>query len=180
MRKLSHQEIVGRQKELLKQPRLPFCVVLNDIRSAYNVGSIFRTADGAGVAKLWLCGITGFPPNKEIAKTALGAQTHVPWEYRQDVVSLIEELKEKGYEIVLLEQTQASIPYEGFFPQKPVCLVIGHEVSGISEGIVQFCDCAVEIEMQGLKNSLNVAVAFGIVAYHIRTCLKKAAPAGYV
>ena len=93
IRKLSHQEIVDRQKIKTNTKRFPFCVVLNNIRSLHNVGSMFRTADGAGVEKIWLCGITGYPPNRQIAKTALGADLHVAWEYRKDVVGLIKYLK---------------------------------------------------------------------------------------
>ena len=170
MRKLTHPELILRQKERQKSGRLPFCVVLNNVRSLYNVGSIFRTADGVGVEKIWLCGITGYPPKNEIAKTALGADKQVPWEYRQDVLSVIRELKTKGYKIVLLEQIEESIFYDKFKPQAPVSLVIGNEIEGINEKIVSYCDGAVEIDMAGLKNSLNVAVAFGIVAYHFRKC----------
>ena len=172
MRKLSHEEIVQRQSQRLNQSRLPFCVVLNNIRSLHNVGSIFRTADGVGVEKIWLCGITGYPPQSGIAKTALGAQDHVPWEYRQDGAVLLKELKSQGYHIVLLEQAQDAIPHDEFSPQAPVCLVIGNEISGVSEQWLQICDTAVEIDMEGVKNSLNVAVAFGVLAYHIRTHLK--------
>ncbi len=173
MRKLTHLEIVERQEGKNLNPRLPFCVVLNNIRSLYNVGSIFRTADGVGVEKIWLCGITGQPPNTQIAKTALGAEQNVPWEYRADVVSLVKELKVKGYTIVLLEQIKGSVLHHQFAPQAPVCLVIGNEIEGVADQLVSFCDAAVEIEMTGLKNSLNVAVAFGIVAYRFRETLKK-------
>jgi len=172
MRKLTHEEIVARQVSGLNKPRLPFCVILNDIRSLHNVGSIFRTADGVGVEKIWLCGITGYPPQSGIAKTALGAQDHVPWEYREDPVVLAEELKEQGYQIVLLEQAAGAISYDVFMPRAPVCLVIGNEVSGVSERLVSLCDAAIEIEMAGIKNSLNAAIAFGIAAYHIRARLK--------
>src|SRR3990167_1978889 len=109
MRKLSHEEVVNRQKSRIKPSRLPFVVVLNNIRSLYNVGSIFRTADGAGVAKLWLCGITGHPPNNQIAKTALGAQEDVPWEYREDTGAVLKEMKAARYQIILLEQTDESL-----------------------------------------------------------------------
>src|SRR5476651_1987146 len=114
MRKLSHEEIVSRQTGLLGQSRLPFCVVLNNIRSLHNVGSIFRSADGAGVEKIWLCGITGYPPQSGIAKTALGAEDHVPWEYREDGLALLKDLKSKGYQIVLLEQMQNAVAYDQF------------------------------------------------------------------
>lgn len=172
MRKLTHAELVGRQKHNFSAARLPFTVILNDIRSLHNVGSIFRTCDGLGVGKLWLCGITGYPPNGQLAKTALGAEQSVPWEYRQDVLSVLHELKSKAYQIALLEQTTASIPYEEFRPSGPVCLVVGNEIDGVMRQIVPFCDVAIDIAMAGVKNSLNTAVAFGIVAYHIHSCLK--------
>jgi len=165
--KLTHQEIVHRQKEKQTLARLPFCVVLNNIRSLYNVGSIFRTADGAGAEKLWLCGITGHPPNAMITKTALGAEERVAWEYATDSLSVVRTLKTKGYQIVLLEQAKQSIPYQLFVPQRPVCLVLGNEISGVSDELLNLCNGVVEIEMRGVKNSLNVSVAFGIVAYHI-------------
>ncbi len=173
MRKLTHEEIVHRQSSNPKQPRLPFCVVLNNIRSLHNVGSVFRTADGAGVEKIWLCGITGYPPQSGISKTALGAEDHVSWEYREDGLSLLKELKIKGYQIVLLEQMQGAVSYYQFIPKAPVCLVIGNEVSGISDSLLELCDQAVEIDMAGIKNSLNVAVAFGVMAYQIRSYLKR-------
>ena len=99
MRKLTHEEIVSRQVKRAGSPRLPLCVVLNNIRSLHNVGTIFRTADGAGVEKIWLCGITGYPPQGGIAKTALGAEDHVPWEYREDILGLIKELKNLGVRV---------------------------------------------------------------------------------
>ena len=173
MRKLTHQKIVERQKLRSQQPRLPVCVVLNDIRSLYNVGSIFRTCDGAGFEKIWLCGITGYPPQAEIAKIALGAEERVPWEYRKDACALIKELKRRHYRIILLEQTEESVPFQDFTAEAPLCLVIGNEIGGISDEIAELCDTAVEIEMAGIKNSLNVSVAFGIVAYHFRHCLNK-------
>lgn len=172
MRKLSHAELVARQKQQKQNPKLPFSVVLNDIRSLYNVGSIFRTADGVGVEKIWICGITGCPPDKQITKTALGAENEVPWEYRRDVRETLLELKRQGYEIVLLEQLAESIPYQNYEPAGPVCLVIGNEISGVAESLVSLCDKTIEIEMAGHKNSLNVSVAFGVVAYNIRQGLK--------
>lgn len=173
---MTHSEIVERQAGKNLNPRLPFSVILNNIRSLYNVGSIFRTADGAGVEKIWLCGITGQPPSRQIAKTALGAQENVPWEYRTDVVSVVKELKAKNYTIVLLEQIKGSVLYHQFIPPAPVCLVIGNEIEGVADQLVSYCDAAIEIEMTGLKNSLNVAVAFGIVAYHFRRALKRREP----
>ncbi|MFH1800528.1 MAG: RNA methyltransferase [Candidatus Omnitrophota bacterium] len=173
MRKLSHPELVARQQNRQKEPRLPFCVVLNDIRSLYNVGSIFRTADGIGVEKIWICGITGFPPDTQISKTALGSEREVPWEYREDVRSVVHELKAQGYQIVLLEQVAGSIPYQDYEPVAPVCLIVGNEVAGVSDTLLSLCDRTIEIEMAGLKNSLNVSVAFGVAAFHIGNLLRK-------
>jgi tRNA G18 (ribose-2'-O)-methylase SpoU len=176
MRKLSHPELVDRQQTRQKEPKLPFCVVLNNIRSLYNVGSIFRTADGAGAEKLWICGITGHPPDTQISKTALGAEMEVPWEYRRDAREVLRELKIGGYQIVFLEQLAESTPYQDFCPSGPVCLVLGNEISGVSEELVALCDTTLEIEMAGAKNSLNVAVAFGVVAYHFRNGLRAKMP----
>jgi len=175
VRKLSHPELLARQETRQKEPRLPFCVVLNDIRSLYNVGAIFRTADGAGVEKLWICGITAHPPDTQISKTALGAEKEVPWEYRRDAREVLRELKILGYQIVFLEQLAESIPYQDFRPSGPVCLVLGNEVSGVSEELIALCDKTLEIEMAGRKNSLNVAVAFGVVAFHFRNHLSAGA-----
>jgi len=173
MRKLSHKELLARQAEQMKKDQtIPFSVLLNDIRSLHNVGSIFRTADGAGVEKIWLCGITGIPPSSKLSKTALGAEEVIPWEYRRNPVDSIHELKNKGYQVVLLEQAEQSIPYDTYEPQTPVCLVIGNELTGVEDGLLPHCDLALEIEMTGLKNSLNAAVAFGIAAYHIRQKIK--------
>lgn len=172
MRKLSHCELVARQRNLQNEPKVPLTVLLNNIRSLYNVGSIFRTADGIGVEKLWLCGITGCPPDNQISKTALGAEKKVSWEYRQKAGSVLRELKARSYQIILLEQLAESIPYQSYEPEAPVCLVVGNEISGVSDELITLCDQTIEIEMAGLKNSLNVAVAFGIVGYHIRNQLR--------
>ena len=173
MRKLTHHEIVQRQKFKNHELRLPFCVLLNNIRSLHDVGSIFRTADGTGVKKIWLCGITGYPPRSEITKTALGAEKRIPWEYKKDAAAVLRALKKANYQIVLLEQMEESVSYQKFKPKAPVCLVIGNEITGVDEMLIPFCDAAIEIEMAGIKNSLNVSVAFGIIAYYFRNCLKK-------
>lgn len=172
MRKMTHEELAERQAGGGQSAKLPFTAVLNNIRSLYNVGSIFRTADGAGVEKLWLCGVTGIPPSNKISKTALGAEKSVPWEFSKDAVSCVRRLKEEGYQIVLLEQTVHSVPYQKFIPEGKVALVIGNEIEGVSEELLSLCDAAVEIDMAGLKISLNVTVAFGIAAYHLRNQLK--------
>lgn len=176
LRKFSHPELQARQKEKLTAQKLSLCVVLNSIRSLHNVGSIFRTCDAVGVEKLYLCGITGYPPNQQLAKTALDAQRHVPWEYREDLLKLIDECKAEHYTIVLLEQIEGGIFYQNFKPKGKVCLIVGNEVSGIADELVEKCDAAIEIEMMGVKNSLNVSVAFGIVAYHIKYQLQDLRP----
>ena len=170
LRKLTNDEIVARQQQKIIQPRILFTVVLNNIRSLYNVGSIFRTADGVGVEKILLCGITGFPPQSQISKTALGAESRVPWAHADDVLQTIRDLQQRGYQIVLLEQMDKSVEYQRFSPRFPLCLVVGNEIEGISDELISLCDAAVEIPMAGIKNSLNVGTAFGVVAYHFRNC----------
>lgn len=172
MRKLSHAQIVQRQISLLDKKKIPVVVVLNNIRSLHNVGSIFRTADGIGVEKLYLCGYTGYPPQSGIAKTALGAEDSVTWSYHEDVLEVIKKYKDIGHKIVLLEQIEESISHDAFKPEGPVCLVLGNEISGISDDVLKLADVALEIDMAGIKNSLNVAVAFGIVGYHLRQFFK--------
>ena len=168
MRKLSHQEIVDRQTKRSQEPAVPIAVVCVNIRSLYNVGSIFRTADGAGVEKIWLCGITGCPPQPGICKIALGAEDRVPWEYSADAVKVIQQLKQAGYQIVILEQMDCSVEYHRFKPEGPVVLVVGNELEGLDENLISLADQAVDIHMAGIKNSLNVGVAFGIAVYHFR------------
>lgn len=172
MHKLGHDELLERQKEKMSQPHIPLTVVLNNVRSLYNVGSIFRTSDGAGVEKIFLCGITGFPPNNQISKTALGAEERVAWEHADDIVRIVKQYKDQGYDIVLLEQTKESQSYTSYIPKRKVCLILGNEITGVEDNILSLCDQALEIEMAGLKNSLNVSVAFGIIAYHLRQHLK--------
>lgn len=173
MRKLSHEEIVARQVQRSRAPRIPLVVVLDNIRSLHNVGSIFRTADGIGVQKIYLCGITGYPPQADIAKTALGAEEIVPWEYQRDTVSLVTSLKREGYEVVMLEQAEGSVSYEAYIPQRPVALVVGNEIGGVNDELVALCDSAIEIEMAGVKNSINVSVAFGVAGFHLRNVMKR-------
>lgn len=167
MKKLTHTQIVDRQVLRSQDPRVPVSVVLDNIRSLHNVGAIFRTADGAGIEKLWLCGITGYPPQGDIAKTALGAEESVVWEYARDVLEVVRRHKAQGFQIVLLEQAEGSVAYDEFFPDKPVCLVVGNEVGGIMEELAELADTAIEIPMAGVKNSLNVAVAFGVAVFHL-------------
>lgn len=140
-------------------------VLLNNIRSLHNVGSIFRTSDGAGVKKIFLCGQTGYPPREEITKTAIGAEEVVPWEYWIDAKECMAMLNKKSVQLVALEQTKKSIDYRKFKPKYPICLVVGHEIDGVEKGILNLCDTAIQIPMYGKKQSLNVSVAFGVAVY---------------
>jgi len=173
LRKLTHEEVIDRQKKRMIQKRSPICVILHNIRSLYNVGSIFRTADGAGVSKIWICGITGRPPNNQISKTALGAEESVTWEYRNDIMDVLKQLKQEGFQIVFLEQMENSVSHDKFIPHKKVCLVLGNEIEGITDEVLAFCDQPIEIDMDGLKNSLNVSVAFGVAAFYLRGYFNK-------
>lgn len=144
-----------------------FYVICHNIRSAYNVGSIFRTADGAGATKIFLCGYTPAPPRPDIAKVALGAEKSVPWEKCSQTWRLIERLKKQRVQIVALEQHPKSISYNKFKPKFPLAIVLGSEVNGLSKSILRRCSKIVEIPMFGKKESLNVSVAFGVAAYQI-------------
>ncbi len=139
--------------------------LLHNIRSLHNVGSIFRTSDGAGVDRLFLCGETGVPPRAEISKTALGAEELVLWEYWMDAKECILALKKKGVRIVALELTPNSVDYRVFVPNGKVCLVVGNEVEGVPPELLEWCDNAIHIPMRGTKESLNVSVAYGIAVY---------------
>jgi tRNA G18 (ribose-2'-O)-methylase SpoU len=154
-------------EEFKHQGKNPIVLVLDNIRSMHNVGSAFRTCDAFNVGRLYLCGITATPPQKEIAKTALGATESVDWEYAEDVVALAERLKTEGYAIILVEQTDGSVMLQDFnFAQyEKVALFVGNEVFGISDGLLPLCDAAVEIPQFGTKHSLNVAVATGITLW---------------
>lgn len=148
-----------------------FVLVCDDLRSLYNVGSVFRTADGSGADKIYLGGITGRPDNlkakSKISKVALGAEELIEWEYVPQLWRLIDKLKKDGYQIVSLEQTEKSIKYTDFKPKFPLALVIGNEVGGVKKSLLNKSDKIIEIPMRGQKESLNVAVAFGIAAYWI-------------
>ena len=169
-KKLSNEVIKGRRPgadELKAAGRFPVAVIAENVRSLYNVGSMFRTSDGALIEKLSLCGYTGYPPRKEIDKTALGSVETVPWEHDEDTLSVIRRYKSEGYTIVALEHTDSSVPYlEGDYTF-PLCLMLGNEVEGLSAEAVELADYAVDIPMYGIKQSLNVSVAYGIIVYHL-------------
>lgn len=171
MRKLTHAEIALKRipiAHLARATRIPLTTVVDNVRSLYNVGSLFRTSDGAMIEKLILTGFTPHPPRKEIEKTALGSTKSVPWEYRKSPAATLVELKNKGYKICCLELTDNSIPYYNIAKSDfPLCLVVGNEITGVSKEILDLSDVAIEIPMFGTKQSLNVAVAYGIAVFEM-------------
>jgi len=144
-----------------------FYVICENIRSLENIGSIFRTADALGVTKIFLCGISGKPPHEKITKTALGAEKTIPFEYYKQTWRLIQRLKKEKVFIIALEQGKKSILYTTFKPHFPLALIVGNEVKGISLKIINKADKIIYLPMRGKKESLNVAVAFGITGYEI-------------
>jgi 23S rRNA (guanosine2251-2'-O)-methyltransferase len=147
--------------------QLPVAVLLDNIRSLYNVGAFFRTADAAAIEKLYLCGITGKPPRKEISKTALGAEESVPWEHNLDAVELIHTLRAREYEIAAVETSIHAVDLYDWTPRFPVCVAFGNELEGLQPEISALCDTYVRIPMLGAKHSLNVATAGGVVMYEL-------------
>jgi tRNA G18 (ribose-2'-O)-methylase SpoU len=146
---------------------LPVIVVAENFRSLYNVGALFRAADGAGVERLVLAGITGRPPDRGIAKTALGAEEHVSWEYVSEAVEALERLRAQGYEIAAVETGLPSVDLFDWAPRFPVGVVFGNELSGVSDAVLERADVMVQIPMLGFKDSLNVATAAGVVLYEL-------------
>jgi tRNA G18 (ribose-2'-O)-methylase SpoU len=146
---------------------LPVSILLDNIRSAYNVGSFFRTADAAGVERLYLGGISASPPHRGIAKTALGAEQRVPWERPDDTAALLGCLRESGSEIAAIETSVHAIDLFDWKPRFPVCIVFGNELDGISPAVAGLCDTHIRIPMLGVKHSLNVATAGGVVIYEL-------------
>lgn len=147
--------------------RLPASVLLDNVRSLYNVGAFFRTADAAAIEKIYLGGITGQPPQRAIAKTALGAEETVAWEHAWEPAGLLHGLRGRGYEIAAVETSVHAVDLFDWVPRFPVCVVFGHEVEGIRPEISALCDTHVRIPMLGLKHSLNVATAGGVVIYEL-------------
>jgi 23S rRNA (guanosine2251-2'-O)-methyltransferase len=147
--------------------RLPAAVLLDNVRSMYNVGAFFRSADAVGLEKVCLAGITAYPPKKAISKTALGSEEIVPWEHDWDAVRMAEELRLKGFEIAAVETGLHSIDLFEWEPKFPVCVAFGHEVEGLRPELLEIADTHVRIPMLGKKTSLNVATAAGIVLYEL-------------
>ena len=168
MKKLKLEEL-GRISvdEFKEADKLPVCIVLDNVRSLHNVGSAFRTADSFRMEKIYLTGITGTPPHREIQKSALGATESVAWEYAESCASAVKNLKDQGYTIVIIEQTTESKPLDKFIPEKgkKYCLVFGNEVDGVSEEVIAHGDVALEIPQIGTKHSLNISVCLGIVCW---------------
>ena len=146
---------------------LPVAVLLNNVRSLYNVGAFFRTADAARIERIYLGGITGCPPQRAIAKTALGAEESVAWEHTWEPAALLRILGQRGYELAAVETTVHAVDLFDWAPRFPVCLVFGHEVQGIGPEISALCDTHVRIPMLGSKHSLNVATAGGVAIYEL-------------
>lgn len=145
-----------------------FYIIAHNIRSLFNVGTIFRTSDALGIDKIYLTGYTGHPPASQIAKVALGSENTVPWEYQPNISRLLSKLKKQGVKIVALELGQGAIVYNKFKPEFPLALLLGNEVRGVSKPLLQKVDQTIYLPMHGQKESLNVGVAMGVAGYYIR------------
>lgn len=155
--------------------KLPVMVVLDNVRSLQNVGAFFRTADAFAVEQIALCGITATPPNRDIHKTALGAELTVKWSYHKETTSCIEELRQAGYRILAIEQVEGAAMLNEFTPDpnEKYALIFGNEVFGVDQQVVDRCDGAIEIPQAGTKHSINVSVSGGVVLWHFFAQLKK-------
>jgi 23S rRNA (guanosine2251-2'-O)-methyltransferase len=176
MRKLKNSELdrlsVDEYKEIEKTP---ITVVLDNIRSCNNIGSVFRTSDALLIENVVLCGITATPPNKDIHKTALDAEKSVPWEYFEETEDAVQRLKENGYRVFAVEQVENSISLPDFTPEKDqkLALVFGNEVKGVQQSVIDLCDGAIEIPQYGTKHSFNISVSAGIVLWDLVYKLRK-------
>ena len=150
-----------------------FVLILPNIRSGHNVGAMFRTADGAGVNKLYLTGYTPCPPHVQVDKVSLGAEKFVPWEHAKQTIPLLKKLKKAGFTIAALEQTQKSVTIYKWKPIFPLALVVGNEKTGVTKNILKYCDVSLELPMVGKKTSLNVSIAGGVAMYHLSPALHK-------
>ena len=170
MRKLENSELDRKSIEAFKQSeKTPLILVLDDIRSLHNIGSVFRTADAFLIEKIYLCGITATPPNKEIHKTALGATETVAWEYHENILEVIEKLKKDNVMTLAIEQVESAVFLQNFKVEKnkKYALVFGNEVYGVSQDAVALCDGCIEIPQLGTKHSLNISVSAGIVVWDL-------------
>ena len=170
MRKLENSELDRKSVADFKQSsKTPIILVLDDIRSLHNIGSVFRTADAFLIEKIYLCGITATPPNKEIHKTALGATDTVAWEHSKNVLEVIENLKKESVTVLAIEQVESAVFLQNFKVEKDkkYALVFGNEVFGVSQEAVALCDGCIEIPQLGTKHSLNISVSAGIVVWDL-------------
>ncbi|MFC5626750.1 RNA methyltransferase [Algoriphagus winogradskyi] len=170
MKKLSMEELERVSVEEFKEmDKSPIVLVLDNVRSLNNVGSAFRTGDAFGVEKIYLCGITGTPPHRDIQKTALGATESVEWEYCLNTMLAMDKLKSEGYQICALEQVDRSVMLNEFIPEKgkKYALVFGNEVFGVEEEVLNACDAVLEIPQLGTKHSLNISVSLGIAVWDL-------------
>lgn len=170
MRKLENKELERKSIDDFKQAhKTPLIIVLDDIRSLNNIGSVFRTADAFLIEKIYLCGITAFPPNREIHKTALGATETVAWEYQKEILPVIEHLKNEQVSVFAIEQVENAISLQDFIPEKDkkYALVFGNEVYGVSQKAIELCNGTIEIPQLGTKHSLNISVSTGIVVWDL-------------
>ena len=174
-RKIKNNELGRKSVEEFKQAeKLPLIVILDNIRSLNNIGSIFRTADAFLIKKIYLCGITATPPHKDIQKTALGATESVDWEYREDIFELLDELKKKQINILSIEQAQGAVMLNEFDPASDLeyALIFGNEVKCVQQKVVSLSDAVLEIPQEGSKHSLNIAVSSGVVLWDLYTKLR--------
>jgi 23S rRNA (guanosine2251-2'-O)-methyltransferase len=178
MRKLSMDELNRKSVEEFKgADKLPFIAVLENVRSAYNVGSVFRTADAFLLEGIYLVGYTAFPPHKEIRKTALGAEETVHWKHFTSIEEAISDLRSLGYKVFALEQAENSLLLHQFHSNEKIAVIMGNEVSGVNQSTIELCDGCIEIPQLGMKHSLNVSVAAGVVLWElVRDRLKNAVP----
>jgi len=155
--------------EFKKIEKDPIIVLLDDVRSLNNIGSVFRTCDAMRVKKIYLCGITGQPPHREIRKTAIGASESVDWEHENNASEILTKYRDLGYEIIAVEQTSSSVSLEKYqLNNKNILLVFGNEINGVSQKLVNLCDLSVEIPQWGTKHSMNISVSVGMVLWNIK------------
>lgn len=176
MRKLLNEELPRLSKDEFKeQQKTPVVIVLDNVRSHLNVGSIFRTADSFLIEAIYLCGITGTPPHRDIHKTALGATETVGWKYFHSAHEAIDELKKTDYKIISIEQAEKATMLHEFIPDKgkKYAIVFGNEVEGVGQEVVSASDIVIEIPQYGMKHSLNIAVSVGVVVWDVFSKLKK-------
>ncbi|SDL72589.1 SpoU rRNA Methylase family protein [Salinimicrobium catena] len=174
-RKLKNSELIRKSPEEFKAAeKTPVIVVLDNVRSLNNIGSIFRTADAFLIEKIWLCGITATPPHKDIQKTALGATETVAWEHAEDVVQVVRDLQAEGIKVYAVEQAENAVMLNDFHPEKgeKYALVFGNEVKGVKQKVVSASDGVLEIPQLGSKHSLNISVSAGVVLWDVFSKMK--------